>query len=416
MTSLRSRRWLAAPVAAAAVLSASSAVWAGTTEPAGDTASDVDLTGICPDVVKVMTDWYPEAEHGWLYNLVGDDPVIEKDGLSVSGPLVAGGVDTGVDIEIISGAAAMGPGITVTGQLYERDDLLLGYVYTDEAIQFSGSQPTVAIYSGMEKNPQIIMWDPATYPDVHTIADLGTEGVRIRYFEGAAYMEYFAESGILSRDQLDSSYQGGPADFVAAEGHDAQQGFGSAEPYIYEHEVPDWGKPVAYQYINDAGWTNYAESIATKPENIEKYADCFAKLVPILQQSTIDYLADPAETNALIIQAVETFDSFWVYSQGVADYAVATMIGDGLLSNGPNDTLGDFDLDRVNDLIAKATPIYSALGQVPAEGLTAEQLVTNQFIDPSIGLPAGLAAPTGSEAPAGSDVPDSSDVPATTGA
>ena len=39
------------------------------------------------------------------------------------------------------------------------------------------------------------------------------------------------------------------------------------------------------------------------------------------------------------------------------------MINDGLLSNGPNDTLGDFDLDRVNDLIDTAIPVYSAQGQ-----------------------------------------------------
>ena len=73
--------------------------------------------------------------------------------------------------------------------------------------------------------------------------------------------------GILSTDQVDGSYDGTPALFVADQGASAQQGFGSAEPYIYENEVPDWGKPVAYAYINDAGWENYAESIAIKPEN-----------------------------------------------------------------------------------------------------------------------------------------------------
>ncbi len=52
-------------------------------------------------------------------------------------------------------------------------------------------------------------------------------------------------------------------------------------------------KPVKYQYVNDVGWENYAESIATKPENITKYADCFKLLVPIIQHASIDYLADP---------------------------------------------------------------------------------------------------------------------------
>ena len=178
----------------------------------------------------------------------------------------------------------------------------------------------------------------------------------MRYFGGAAYMDFFTQTGILSPDQVDGSYDGTPANFVAAEGADAQQGFGSAEPYIYENEIADWGKPVAYDYINDAGWENYAESIATKPENIETYRACFEKLVPIIQQSTVDYIADPAETNALIIEAVEAFDNGWVYSEGVADYAVETMQADGLLGNGPDETVGNFDLDRVNELIEKARP------------------------------------------------------------
>ena len=214
-------------------------------------------------------------------------------------------------------------------------------------------------------------------------------------------MEYFVQSGILSADQVDGSYDGTPAAFVAAGGADAQQGFGSAEPYIYENEIAEWGKPIAYEYINDAGWENYGESIATKPENIETYADCFALLVPILQQSTIDYLSDPAETNDLIIEAVQEFNNGWVYTPGVAEYAVNTMINDGLMGNGPNETLGDFDLDRVTGLIDIARPVYASLGQEPPADLTAEDVVTNQFIDPSIGLPDDLGAPAGSEAPAG---------------
>ncbi|MFT4987380.1 MAG: hypothetical protein ACI9BK_000147, partial [Acidimicrobiales bacterium] len=49
-----------------------------------------------------------------------------------------------------------------------------------------------------------------------------------------------------------------------------------------------------------------------------------------------------------------------------------------------DDTLGNFDLDRVTDIITAISE------QVPSvtvlEGLTAEDLVTNEFIDPSIGF------------------------------
>jgi len=356
-----------------------------TTMAGGD---DMSLAGLCPDTVVIQTDWMPEAEHGFLYNLVGDGYTMDADKAYVTGPLVAGGVDTGVQIQIRSGGLPQ-QFSPVTQIMYNNDDVLLGFVYTDEAIQFSGSEfPTVAIMSGFEKNPQMIMWDPATYPDVKGIADLGTEGVTARYFGGAAYMDYLTGSGILSKDQVDGSYTGDPGLFIADEGKSAQQGFGSAEPYLYETELTDWGKPVAYEYINDIGWENYAQSIATKPENITTYADCFTKLVPMIQQSAVDYINSPAHGNEVILAAVDSFggDFGWTYTAGAADYGVATIKADGLQANGTDGVMGSFDMDRVAGLIEIAVPIYEAQGATPKAGVTPDDIVTNQFIDTSISL------------------------------
>jgi hypothetical protein len=362
-----------------------------TTEPAAETTAASgggSLAGKCPDTVVIQTDWMPEAEHGFLYQMVGDGYEIDKGKAYVTGPLVdAKGTATGVKVQIRSGGAAQGFK-SVTEIMY-LGDALLGYVYTDEAIQFSGSEtPTVAIESGFEKNPQMIMWDPITYPDVTGIKDLGTKKVKIRYFGGAAYMDYFTGSGILSKDQVDGSYTGDPSLFIADEGKSAQQGFGSAEPYLYKNELKDWGKDVKYEYINDLGWNNYAESIATKPENVTKYAECFKVLVPIIQQASVDYVNDPAKANKVILDAVAAFggDFGWTYTQGAADYGVATMKKDGLVANGADGVMGKFDEARVSDLIAKAIPIYTAQGTPPKEGLKPSDIVTNEFIDDSIKL------------------------------
>jgi hypothetical protein len=162
---------------------------------------------------------------------------IDKANAAVEGPLVdSGGNDMGVRMRVQSGGGAQ-QFQNVTTLMYSNDDILLGYIYTDEGIQNSAKFPTVAIESGFEKNPQMIMWDPATYPDVEGIADLGEEGVTIRYFGGAAYMDYFTSTGLLSKEQVDGSYQGDPSLFIADEGKAAQQGFGSAEPYLYENEI-----------------------------------------------------------------------------------------------------------------------------------------------------------------------------------
>jgi hypothetical protein len=379
----RTRSLIAVAIVGALVLAACGDDDDETTDQAAGAGA---LADVCPATVVIQTDWNPEAEHGFLYNMLGADYSIDKAKVSVTGTLTAsGGVDTGVKLEIRSGGPAIGYG-TVTAQMYTDESILLGYVYTDEAIQNSVEFPTVAIESGFEKNPQMIMWDPATYPDVKTFADIGKAGILVRYFSSAAWMDYFTSQGIIPKENVDGSYDGTPALFVADQGKSAQQGFGSAEPYIYQNEVKDWAKPVAYAYVNDNGWNNYAESIATKPDNISKHADCFKALVPMIQQSSVDYLKDPASANKIILEAVTTFDNGWVYSQGVADYGVKTIKDDGLVANGPDSTVGNFDMDRVNSLIELAIPVYTALGQPPKEGLKAEDIVTNEFIDPSIGL------------------------------
>ena len=59
------------------------------------------------------------------------------------------------------------------------------------------------------------------------------------------------------------------------------------------------------------------------------------------------------------------------------------------MANGPDGVIGKFDIDRVTDLIEKAMPIYTAQDSPPKEGLTAEDIVTNQFID-DIDLPVAV--------------------------
>jgi hypothetical protein len=49
--------------------------------------------------------------------------------------------------------------------------------------------------------------------------------------------------------------------------------------------------------------------------------------------------------------------------------------------------LGSFDLDRVTKFIEIAVPTYTKIGAKMKEGITAADIVTNEFIDPTIALP-----------------------------
>ncbi len=347
-------------------------------------AEAVDLSGVCPETIAIQTDWFPESEHGALYEMVGEGATIDADAKTVSGPLVQhGGAETGVNIEIRTGGPAIG--FQQVASIMAQDDAVtFGYVATDEAIENYAANPTTAFVAPLEINPQIIMWDPETYPDVETIADLATakdgEGVTIRYFETGAYMKYLLSSEQVTEAQLDGSYDGGPSVFIAEGGAIAQQGFASSEPYNYENVFEDWAKPVAFQLIHDAGWEGYAAPLAVLDSRKEELAGCMAAFTPIVQAATVGYYAAPDTANELMVQAVNDYADFWVYDLGNAESSIAAQLELGLAGNGPDDIVGNFDEERLKNFIEVAGPVFGS------EGLTPADLMTNEYIDESIGF------------------------------
>ncbi len=342
----------------------------------------VALGDVCPNPVVIQTDWFPEAEHGALYQMIGDDYTVDTEKKVVVGSLVASGEDTGIDIEVRTGGPAIGFQQPIQ-QMYVETDILLGYVSTNEAVFGSEDTPTLSVVAPLEKNPQIIMWDPETYPDVQTIADLGQTDATIQVFAGGTFIDIFINEGVVSADQIDPSYDGSPARWVAENGAVAQQGFASAEPYVYQNELPEWGKPVAFELIHDAGFEIYSQALAIRAGELEEHRPCLEQLVPIVQQAVVDYVADPARANAIIVDAVEQYEDFWVYSPGLAEYSVGAQVELGLVGNGPDGIVGNLDPDRVQGIIDQ----MAAAGLDVADGLQASDIGTNEFIDESIGLP-----------------------------
>ena len=385
---MKIRPLLGVAIAASLTLAACGGSDSASDTTAAPAAEGVDLAAAgCPETVILQTDWNPEAEHGNLYEMIGDGYTVNTEKLSVTGDLVSGGKSTGVKIEVRAGGPAIGYS-QVTAELYKDPEILLGFTSTDESVSQSGGEfPTIAVVAPFNINPQIIMWDPETYPEVKQIADLKEKGVKVRYFNGAAYMDYFTETGILDKDQTDGTYDGAPASFLAAAGKDAQQGFGTAEPYFYEKVLKEWMKPVGYQYIHDAGWTAYAQSLGGIPSNIEKYDSCLKELVPVIQQAMVDYIASPNRANAIVLDAVTQYNNGWVYDAGQAAAAVEQMQADNLVANSPDGTLGSFDTERVTKFIEVAGPVFTKSGAKVKDGLVADDIVTNKYIDTSIKLP-----------------------------
>jgi hypothetical protein len=342
----------------------------------------VDLASVCPDPIVIQTDWFPESEHGALYNLVGEGYEVDVDQQVVSGPLVAGGQDTGVNIEIRTGGPAIGDQ-TVAAVAYADESITLVYANTEAQVLQDDETPLISVMAPLEINPQIIYWDPETYPEVETLADLGEENITINVFGGGVFSEVFVGNGTWNADQVDPSYDGSPARFVAEDGAIAQQGFASAEPFTYENVFEEWGKPVKYQLLHDAGFQVYSQTLSVREADLEELRPCLEQLIPIIQQSAIDFVNDPARANAIIIDAVAQYDSFWVYDEPLAEYSVETQRELGLVGNGPDDTLGNMEESRIQTVIDQMRD--DAGLDVPAD-LVAADLFTNEFIDPDIGL------------------------------
>jgi hypothetical protein len=343
----------------------------------------LDLKGVCPETVVVQTDWFPETEYGVYYHLIGPNPTVDTKRKRVSGPLYADGQDTGVRIEVRSGGPATEFKL-VSEQMYLDRSITLGQVNTDEAIRFSAKQPTLAVVAPMEISPFMIMWDPQTYPGFNIIADIGQTNAKVRYFKGDTYMEYLIGSGILRRSQVDDTYDGSSQKFYDAQGRITQAGFATSEPYLYEHD-PKWDRPLRYALVNDTGYPFYPQALAIRAGDKERLAPCLARLVPIVQRAQVDFLQNPDKTNAFIIELVNAYKDFWTYSSGLASYAIDKMRQD-FVNNGPDQTLGNFERGRIQRLIDIVTPILVGQRQPPKPGLRPEDLYTNEFIDPSIGV------------------------------
>lgn len=351
-----------------------------TTSSAPADASGASLKGVCPDNIVIQTDWYATPERAAAYQLVGPDGKIDATKGTYSGPLG----DTGVNVEVRLGGPFIGfqP---ASAQMYADSSIYLGYVATDEAVQNDEKLPTTAVVAPLDVNPQIVMWDPATYT-IDTWADVAKTKAKVLYLEGLPFMDYLLSKGYVTKDQLDSSFDGTPSRFVAEDGKLIQQGYASNEPYRWEHDVEGWKKPVKSLLVNDSGYEIYPQGLAVRTPDLQKDAPCLKLLVPLIQQAQVDYANDPTATNAALVEIATVLkDGPPITAPANAD-AVKVMLADKLIGNGPNGTLGDFDTARVDRTIALLQPIFAARrDSVPAD-LKASDIVTNEFIDPSIHL------------------------------
>ena len=347
------------------------------TTAVAEPATGVSLADVCPATIVVQTDWFPESEHGGIYHLMGDDAVASKDTGAVTGSLVVNGEPTGVKLEIRAGGPFLeSPVVT---EMYQDNAITFGYVGTDVAITRYNDAPTLAVFNALNINPQVVLWDATKHPEAKTIAEAAKTVKSFFVYGEPSWMQYFIAQGLINKGQVDSNYKG---NLLLATDDAAHQGFVTSEPYKYAN-LETGSITTGYQLIHEAGWNSYAQNFAIRKDRLEELRPCLEKVVPVIQQAQIDYIADPTRANALIISTVKTYDSWWSQSEGDVANGAASQKDLGIIGNGDTETFGDLEEARVNDFIAKATPILREQGLEIAD-LTASDITNNEFLDASI--------------------------------
>jgi len=397
MRARKSRRFVVTAVAAVTAIIAAgcsnSSTGSGGQEASASAAAGgpSELKGVCPDTVVFQTNWWAQAEYGGLYRLVGANPTIDGNKNTVTGTLVDNGTDTGVKIQIRAGGPANNF-TPSTSLLYTDNAVTFGGADLDQVAQVSGSgKPVLSVFAPLDLSPVVLLWDPKQHPSFNTIADIGQTAdgkppTKVIYFQGATYMAYLLGAGLLRPSQVSATYGGTPDQWVAARGDLVQQGFVTNEVLRYQTDKSVWGKPVAYQLIADSGYPVYPETLTIRPDRKTELAPCLKKLVPIMQRSTAGYYKDSGPTNAFIGEVNKGMPKSFGYSKQQGDAAFQAMKENAIIGNGRNADVGDFDMTRVQRILTIVTPIFAAQKTPVKQGLTPDQMVTNEFVDSSIGV------------------------------
>ena len=84
--------------------------------------------------------------------------------------------DTGIDLTIIDGGQGMGEGqdaiqTLTAGNLKFNVTADMAFVSSDDLAIYSEAYPATGVVAPLDKSPQMLFWDPETYPDGFSLID-----------------------------------------------------------------------------------------------------------------------------------------------------------------------------------------------------------------------------------------------------
>jgi len=245
------------------------------TSPGKGDASPGDASGASTESaklkpVKILLNWFPEAEHGGFY------------AAQVKGFYR----DAGLEVEIVPG----GPNAPVVQQVAGKQ-VTFGVVNADNILlgRAQGT-PVVALMAPLQISPRCLIVHEKSgiksFDDIHdmTLAMSSTN----------AFSKYLQKKYPFKNVRM-VPYPGNVTKFLSDDQF-AQQGYVFSEPFVIRQ---NGGKPNILR-VADIGFNPYTSCLVTHEELVKDDPELVGKVVAASVKGWQDYLKDPVATNEFI--------------------------------------------------------------------------------------------------------------------
>ncbi|MGI9473812.1 MAG: ABC transporter substrate-binding protein [Rubripirellula sp.] len=294
-------------------------------------------------MAAIQLNWYPESEHGGVYQAEADGTYLEA-GLEVD--IRPGGRATPVSPELELGR--------VQFAFANADDVV---VYRRQGMDI------VAVLAALQDNPRcILVREDSGVDSFETLS-----GMTLQRQVGSPYLEFMRRRGIL--DQVQEVPYHGSVSSLVGDPKIAIQAYCFAEPLLAEQQ----GVKVRKLMVSDLGWNPYSSVLVTTGKLIREEPELVRRFVQATQKGWQHYMSDPSAGNAAILQANRhgmTAEALTFGSEEMRALAVVEGMS--------NDSIGQMTLQRWTELVQEMDRLDpGSAGTVKPQDCFTDQFLAN---------------------------------------
>ena len=235
--------------------------------------SAVESASITP--VAVQLNWYPEAEHGGVYQAVADGTYAESL----------------LEVDVRPGGRA-----TPVAPELELGRVQFAFANADDVVVFRRQgTDIVAVLAAMQNSPRCILVREDS--GAKTFDDLA--GMTLQRQAGRPFLEFMRSRRIL--DQVQEVPYHGSVSSLVGDPNIAIQAYSFAEPLLARQQNVD----VRCLMVSDLGWNPYSSVLVTSGDLIRRDPELVRRFVQATLRGWQNYLTDAGKGNQAILAANE---------------------------------------------------------------------------------------------------------------